>query len=563
MEDRPESHLVRVCSGLSCRLAGAATHLRALENRLGLVPGRTTSDGRLTLEETDCLAVCALAPVLEVDGACHGRVTAAAVERLPMWFRTRRPWQVDVEASDFPQAHAAGPTARERLADLRRQAEARARTRPEFRFLVQAGSCGEALGAEGMIKALRLLAAMRGLDAEVLDGACHGMCSAGLMVEVQHAGWPHLTFTHLTSDDVPDWLGAVVDDKPPLTRFEGLTWTGESWRGLPPASRHPFFAGQRRLITERCGHLHPVSLGDALLSDGYSALADVLDRRTPEDVIDELKASGPDELIAAIVESDVARNVSGGPRYFVAHGEEGAPGLFADRHLMEGDPQRVLEGLLIAAYAVGANRAIVHINGAARLPLQRMVRALAKARAAGLVGDQILGSVFSCEVEIRRGACGFVRGQERTLLASIEGQRTSTETKPSVSPEARLWGEPVVVSTITTLAAIPPVIAAGSGARAAQGRDATRLFGVSGPVNRPGMVEVPPGITLRALLFEMAAGLRDPRTLKGVRMVGRSDVMLGSESLDGSLESLDSLVAEARGVIPIPDGDSADMSMIS
>ena len=559
MDDRPGSHLVRVCTGLSCRLAGAAAHLRALEERRGLVPGRTTSDGVLTLEETDCLAVCALAPVLEVDGACHGRVTAAAVERLPMWFRTQRPWQVDVEASDFPQAHAAGPTARERLADLRRRAEARARTRPEFRFLVQAGSCGEALGAEGMIKALRLLAAMRGLDAEVLDGACHGMCSAGLMVEVQHAGWPHVTFTHLTSDDVPDLLAAVVDDKPPLTRFEGVAWTGESWRGLPPASRHPFFAGQRRLITERCGHLHPVSLSDALLSGGYSALADVLDRRRPHEVIDELKGSGPEELMAAVAESD-DRHVSGGPRYVVAHGEEGAAGLFTDRHLMEGDPQRVLEGLLIAAYAVGANRAIVHINEAARLSLQRMVRAFAKARAAGLIGDQILGSGFSCHVEIRRGACGFVRGQERALLASIEGQQESSA-KPSVSRVGRLWGEPVVVTNVATLAAIPPVIAAGRGGGAIQDRGTTRLLGVSGPVNRPGMVEVPRGITLRALLFETAAGLRDPRTLKGVRMVGRADVVLGPESLDGSLESLDDLAAEARGVIAIPDGDSADMSV--
>src|SRR3989449_10294238 len=187
---KPGSHLVRVCAGLSCRLAGAADHLRALEDLLGIARGSTTPDGRLTLEEAECLSVCSLAPVLEVDGACHGRVTAAAVERLPMWFRTRRPWQRDVDDGDFPRRHAAGRTARERLASLRSEAETRARNRPELRFLVQGGSCGEALGAGEMIKALRLLAAMRGLDAEVLDGACHGMCSAGLPVEVQRAGWP-------------------------------------------------------------------------------------------------------------------------------------------------------------------------------------------------------------------------------------------------------------------------------------------------------------------------------------------------------------------------------------
>ena len=553
---RPGSHLVRVCSGLSCRLAGGADHLLALENHAGIVRGSTTSDGRLTLEETDCLSMCALAPVLEVDGACHGLVTSAAVVRLPMWFRPLRPPEVDVDTSAFPQAPAVGGTARERLAYLRSQAEARARTRPEFRFLVQSGSCGDALGAPEVIKALRLLAAMRGLDAEVLDGACHGMCSAGIVAEIQRAGWPRLTFTHLTKDAVPDLLSAVVRDKPPLTRFEGVAWNGDGWRGLPPASRHPFFAGQRRLIMERCGHLHPVSLDDALLSDGYSALADVLDRQTPADVIEKLKVSGTECLRAVATEWELCQRVSAAPRYFVVNGEEGAAGLFTDRHLMEGDPQRVLEGLLIAAYAAGANRGIVQINGAAGLSFQRMTRALAKAQAAGLIGDRILGSAFSFHVEIRRGARGFVRGEERALLASIEGQRASPRTTSPLPSESGLWGQPTAISNVETLAVIPPLIAEGSGGRGSQRGRSTKLFGVSGPVNRPGIVEVESAVTLRQLLFEVAAGLRDQRALKGVLVAGRSGVVLSPELLDASLESLAVLSAATRGVIAIPDGDS-------
>src|SRR5713101_10047226 len=335
---KPGSHLIRICTGRSCWLTGARDHLRVLEDHLGIACGRTTSDGRITLEETDCLSVCSLAPVLEVDGASHGRVTSAAVERLPMWFRTRRPWQGDVEASDLPHIRALGRTAQERLAYLRSQAETRVRKRPEFRFLVQGGSCGEALGAGEMLRALRLLVAMRGLDAEALEGACHGMCSAGIVVEVQRAGWARLTFTYLTKDTVPDLLSALVGSAPPLTGFTGVAWNDEGWRGLPPASRHPFFMAQRRVIMERCGHLHPDSLDDALLSGGYSALANVLDRQTPEDVLEEVKASGR----AGAAEWEVCRNASDAPRYFVVNGEEGAPGLFADRHLMEGDPHRVL-----------------------------------------------------------------------------------------------------------------------------------------------------------------------------------------------------------------------------
>ena len=554
---KPGGHLVRVCTGLSCRLAGAVDHLRALEDRLGIARGRTTPDGRLTLEETDCLSVCSLAPVLEVDGTCHGRVTSAAVERLPRWFRTRRPWPVDVDASDFPQVHAVGRTARERLADLRAQAEARARTRPDFRFLVQGGSCGEAIEAAEMLRALRLLAAMRGLAAEVLDGACHGMCSAGIVVEVQRAGWPRLTFTHLTKDAAPDLLSAVVGGESPLTRFEGVAWNGEGWRGLPPASRHPFFAGQRRLIMERCGHLHPVSLDDALLSGGYSALAYVLDRQAPEDVIEEVGASGLEELSAAAKQWTLCRNaLAAAPRYFVVNGEEGAPGLFTDRHLMEGDPHRVLEGLLIAAYAAGTSRGIIHINGSARPTLDRMTRALAKAQAAGLIGDHILGSAFSFQVEIRPGARGFVRGEERALLPSIEGRRASPKTTPPLPPESGLWGKPTVISNVDTVAALPPVIAEGNGERTRRRRTATRLCGVSGPVNRPGIVEVERSATLRELLFEMAGGLRGRRSLKGVRVAGLSGAVLGPESLDVSLESADALSAGTRGVIPIPDGDS-------
>ncbi len=495
-------HMVRVCTGWSCRSTGAADHLRALERRLAIACGQT-ADGRVSLEEAPCLSVCSLAPVVEVDGVCHGRVTSAAIDRLPMWFRTRPPSPVDVDASSFPPVHTVGETARERLDSLRARAEARARTRPDLRFLVQGGSCGEALGAGETIKALRLLAAMRGLDAEVLDGGCHGMCWAGIVVEVQRAGWPRLTFTHLAPDDVPDLLSAVTSNGSPFARFEGVAWNREGWRGVPPASRHPFFARQRRLIMERCGHLHPVSLDDAVLSDGFSALAHVLDRRVPEEVIEELKKTA----------------LGNAPKCFVVNGQEGIPGLFADRHLMEGDPYRVLEGLTIAGYVAGTTQSIVHINGAAHRAVQRMTRALAKAQAAGLVGDHVLGSTFSFHVEIQHGA----------------------------------RGDSAATCDVATLAALPPMIAACEGADHDQHASATKLCGVSGPLNRPGLVEVDAEITLRELLSDIAGGLRDRRHGKRVLAVGPSGVLLSPESLDAPVTSLAG--GRTGGIIAIPDDD--------
>jgi NADH:ubiquinone oxidoreductase subunit F (NADH-binding) len=533
-------HRVRVCTGLSCRVTGPADHLRAFEDRLGIVCGQTAADGRLTLEDAPCLSVCSLAPVVEVDGVCHGRVTSAEIDHLPLWFRTRRPWPVDVCASDFPEVNAVGHTPRARLASLRSQAETRARRRPEFRFLVQGGSCGEALGADEMIRALRLLAAMRGLEAEVLDGACHGLCSWGLAVEVQRAGWPRLTFTHLTTNAVPGLLSAVAAEESPLARFEGVAWNVEGWRGFPPASRHPFFAGQRRRIMERCGHLHPVSLDDALLGDGYSALAHLLDCRTPEDVIEEAKTCAAAELRAAASKWEVCRAASArAPRYFVVNGEEGAPGLFIDRHLMEGDPHRVLEGLAIAAYAAGASHGVIHINGAAHLSLQRMTRAAAKAQVAGLVGDHILGSPFSFHVAIQQGARGFVRGEEEALVSSIESLR----------------GTPTVVSNVAALAALPPAIATLDGGRVGQGLSATRLCTLSGPVDRPGIVEVEGSVTLHELLSGVAGGVRYGRHPTRALVVGPSGVALSPESLDVPLESLAAFSSGSGSVIAIPDGE--------
>src|SRR5262245_46615546 len=185
---KPGSHLIRICTGRSCRLTGATEHLRVLENRLGIACGQTTPDGRITLEQADCLSLCSLAPVLEVDGACHGRVSSAAVDRFPMWFRTRRMWHVDVDASDFPEVHAEGQSARERLADLRAQAEARARHRPEFRFLVQGGACGGAGGAGEVVRALRRVWGMRGFAAEGFVGGSDGMGFAGRVLAVASAG---------------------------------------------------------------------------------------------------------------------------------------------------------------------------------------------------------------------------------------------------------------------------------------------------------------------------------------------------------------------------------------
>jgi len=558
---RPGDHLVRICTGLSCRLMGSAAHLHALEARLQVTRGQTTPDGRVTLEGSECLSLCPLAPVLEVDGYCHGLLTPEHVDHLPIWFRRRQSLR-EVKASEFPQTGATGRTAEERLGQLQSAAKARAQNRPEWRFLVQGGSCGEALGAGDVVKALRLLTAMRGLPAEVLDGACHGRCSGGIVVEVQRPGWPWLTFTHLTKDEIPELLSWLANTALPLNRLQGFAWDEEDWHGLVRVSRHPFFSPQSRLLMERCGHLNPVSLDDALLAGSYAALARALDGQRPEELIahlEEVGLSWPNRRLGARAGRWSPRGrMPGKPKYLVVNGAEGGSAELKDRHLIEGDPHLVLEGLLLAAYATGARRSVLYLQSGARRCIDRMTRAVAKAQAAGLVGAGILGSPFSFDVEIRRGVGRFPPGGETALLESIEGRvRARTESPPPQEPI--LWEEPAIVTSLETLAAVAAVSRRGRGrfvSAGPVGTKRTKLFGLSGPLNRPGVVEVEEGVALRRLLLDLAGGIRDGKVLGAVVVEGGRGIVVTPELLQAPIETAVFLSPGASGIVAVPEEEA-------
>ncbi|MBI2461091.1 MAG: NAD(P)H-dependent oxidoreductase subunit E, partial [Candidatus Rokubacteria bacterium] len=261
---RPGAHLIRVCTGVSCRLTGSLECLGRLQARFGIEAGQTTADGQVTLEEADCFFVCSAAPLVEVDGACHGRVNPAEAEHVPVWYRfSRAPHAAGVARPSAPP-ELPGESARARLAHLVEAARRRARERPPIRLLVQAGSCGAAVGAEEVVKALRTLAAMRGLEAEVLEGACNGICYGQVAVEVRREGWPRLTVTNVTKDRVPDLLHALFSTEAPVSGFDGVVWADASWRGFPPAREHPFLRGQHRVLrAQRLAHLAVPVPGDA------------------------------------------------------------------------------------------------------------------------------------------------------------------------------------------------------------------------------------------------------------------------------------------------------------
>ena len=239
---------------------------------------------------------------------------------------------------------------------------------------------------------------------------------------------------------------------------------------------------------------------------------------------------------AAALKWEGARKASGEPTYLIVNGEEGEPGIFKDRHLMEGDPHRLLEGALLAAYAAGASHVYVYIHGEAHLSAERMAQAVADARRWGLIGERILGSDYSVDVEIRRGAGGFVLGEETALMESLEGRRAMPRPKPPFPTEAGLFGKPTVINNVETLFAVPLILARGAEWWTALGRGhGTKCFGLSGHVARPGLAETEMGASLRDLVERIGGGVGAGHALQGIVLGGPSGVLVPPRDLDEPL----------------------------
>ena len=491
---RPGRRVVRVCVGLSCRVRGSQDVLAACERRLGVAAGATTPDGAITLERLDCAFDCAMAPVVEVEGEHHGRVEAGAVD-------------VVLSAPSHP----------------RPPQPAGVRGSATTTLVVGAGTCGLSVGAADTLRALRDEAARRGLPVRVIAGGCNGLCWAAPVVTVLREDEPPRIVPRVAADRVSSLLDAVSAGG--VTEDAGVT---------------AFLAGQRRELLNRCGLTDPGDITDAIRRGSYEALKRALADGQPGRVIDTVKRAGlrgrGGAYFQAALKWEGARHAAGSPTYLIVNGEEGEPGIFKDRHLMEGDPHRLLEGALLAAFAAGASRVILYIHGEAHLAARHVERALAQAREAGLVGARVLGSAFSVTVEIRRGAGGFVLGEETALMESLEGRRAMPRPKPPFPTEAGAWGRPTVINNVETLFAVPLIL--GRGAEwwtAIGGGHGTKVFGLSGHVARPGVVEAALGLTLRDLLERIGGGPPDARPMAAVALGGPSGIFVHPRRFDEPL----------------------------
>ena len=412
------------------------------------------------------------------------------------------------------------------------------------RVVVQVGHCSQAVGATDVADALT---ATLSDDAYLVTAGCDGACYAAPRVFVEIPG----ESARMHSRVSPDAASRMLD-----------------CRALPPASNdEDFFAAQNRLTLDGCGALDAVGMDEYVLAGGYKGLARALSM-SQEEVIEDVLASGlrgrGGAYFPAALKWRGARAIENTPRYIVVNCEEGEPGIFPVRHLMEGAPYRLIEGTIIAAYASGVQEAYIYINAEANLSTERMQNAVEQAYAAGLLGEDILSSGFALDMRIMRGAGGYVCGDETTLLNTMEGQRREPRQRPPFPTEAGLWGMPTVINNAETLASVPFILTDGAEAFASIGADddnGTKIISLSGSVCRPGAVEVPMGTTLREIIYDIGGGIADDRALSAIAVGGPSSGIFPTSMLDTPItpgfihES--GVMLGAGGVIALDDSVSA------
>jgi NADH-quinone oxidoreductase subunit F len=408
--------------------------------------------------------------------------------------------------------------------------------------VVGTGTCGLAVGAADTWRALRAEVARRGLPVRVVTGGCNGMCWAAPLVTVLRPDAEPRVVPHVSGSGVAALLDAIATGAVPE----------------PPAVTD-WLRGQRRELMSRCGVTDPGDIGDAIRHGSYEQWKRVVAEGRPEHVIETVRQAAlrgrGGAYFQAALKWEGARRAAGSPKHLIVNGEEGEPGIFKDRHLMEGDPHRLLEGALLAAYAAGVSHVILYIHGEAHAAARVMERALAQARDAGLVGDRVLGQAFSVTVEIRRGAGGFVLGEETALMESLEGRRAMPRPKPPFPTEAGVWGRPTVINNVETLFTVPLIV--GRGADwwiGLGGGHGTKVFGLSGHLARPGVIEAELGLTLRDLLERIGGGSPDARPLAAVAVGGPSGILVHPRRLDEPLVPGGSLNPGTGGIAALHGG---------
>lgn len=394
-----------------------------------------------------------------------------------------------------------------------------------MKIVVGEGSCGIAAGAEKVRQAL-LKEDLNG--AMLTIAGCIGMCYLEPIVDIYEDGKEVKRLVRVTENDAK--------------KIAEYAKTGDE-NAIAPLlvsdEDKEFLNKQTRIALRRCGIINPDEIEDFIQADGYTAIKKVLDEMTPEDVIEVIKTSGLAGRGGAGFPTwfkwNAARQSDGEEKYLICNADEGDPGAFMDRAVIESDPHTLIEGMLIGAYAIGAKNAVVYVRAEYPLAIKRLERAIEQATEAGYLGDNILGTDFSCKMTIKAGAGAFVCGEETALIESLEGHRGMPRLKPPFPAQSGYWRKPSNINNVETFANVSWIINNGGAAFASMGTEGskgTKVFAVTGKVKRSGLVEIPMGKTLRDVIFDIGGGMKGDKAFKAVQMGGPSGGCIPAELID-------------------------------
>ncbi len=404
-------------------------------------------------------------------------------------------------------------------------------------------TCGISAKAVECQSSIESELADRGIAFRSMKVGCLGLCYAEPLIYIKMPNRPLVCYGHLRPDNTASLVDAVFDDNNinnslTLGAIDLPEIKVHPVPGLPSIREHPMIRPQVRIALRNCGLIDPEDIRHYIARGGYNALARVLAMK-PEGVIEEVKVSGIRGRGGAGFPTgtkwEFCRLAQGKEKYLICNADEGDPGAFMDRAILEGDPHAVLEGMLIAAYAIGCNQGYIYCRAEYPLALKRLDIALQEARELGLLGEDILGYGMNFDISIKEGAGAFVCGEETALMASIEGRRGMPRTRPPFPANSGLWGKPTNINNVETLANLPQIIDLGGkwyssfGVGRSRG---TKTLSLAGAVRRPGLIEVPMGMTLQQIIFEIGGGVPGDKACKGVLTGGPSGGCIPSSSLD-------------------------------
>lgn len=408
-------------------------------------------------------------------------------------------------------------------------------------IFIGAGTCGLGAGAAKTLAAVKDYLAQHKMDVEIVEVGCIGICALEPILDVQLPGRNRVSFQKVTAKQVPGLLDSVFSGTIPqdilLGQFRSKSFT--PWNEVSYLDEHPFFAPQTRWVLANCGVVNPSQLEEYIARGGYRAFAKAIRQITPEELCAQVEASGLRGRggggFPTGTKWKFALKTASDQKYLVCNADEGDPGAFMDRAVIEGDPYRLLEGMALAAYGIGASKAYIYIRAEYPLAIARLKSAIADAKAMGLLGHNILDSGFNLDIIIKQGAGAFVCGEETALINSIEGKRGMPRPRPPFPAVRGLFDKPTIINNVETLANLPDIIANGPEWFSAVGTatsKGTKVFALSGKVAMTGLVEVAMGTPLRQIVFDIGGGIPNGKAFKAVQIGGPSGGCIPAEHLD-------------------------------